>query len=105
MNHYSEAASVVGALPADTRILAVADLISGSQGLYTMSVGILVFFFLIAGAIRGLGAFGGGRIGTAIGWVAAGIVCAVVTGSAYAIYVSTKQTVDNHTGVTSGQFG
>ena len=105
MNHYSEAASVVGALPADTRILAVADLISGSQGLYTMSVGILVFFFLIAGAIRGLAAFGGGRIGTAIGWVAAGIVCAVVTGSAYAIYVSTKQTVDNHTGVTSGHFG
>ncbi len=106
MNHYSEAASVVGALPADTRILAVADLISGSQGLYTMSVGILVFFFLIAGAIRGLGAFGGGRIGTAIGWVALpGIVCAVVTGSAYAIYVSTKQTVHNHTGVTSGQSG
>ena len=105
MNHPSEPASVVGALPADTRILAVADLISGSQGLYTMSVAILVFFFLIAGATRGLGAFGGGRIGTAIGWVAAGIVCAVVTGSAYAIYVSTKQTVDNHTGVTSGQFG
>ena len=105
MNRYSESAAAAGALPADTRILGVADLISGSQGLYTMSVGILVFFFLIAGAARGLAAFGGGRIGTAIGWVAAGIVCAVVTGSAYAIYVSTKQTVDNHTGVTSGQFG
>ena len=105
MTHHSEVITAAIMLPADTRILAVADLISGSQGLYTMSVGILVFFFLIAGAARGLAAFGGGRIGTAIGWVAAGIVCAVVTGSAYAIYVSTKQTVDNHTGVTSGQFG
>jgi hypothetical protein len=105
MSHYTEAAGAASALPADTSILAVADLISGSQGLYTMCVGILVFLFLIAGAARGVAAFGGGRIGTAIGWVAAGIICAVVTGSSYAIYVSTKQSVDNHTGVTSGQFG
>ena len=90
---------------ADTRILAVADLVQGSQGLYTMGVAILAILFLIAGGARGLAAFGGGRIGTAIGWVAAGIICAVVIGSAYAIYVSTKQTVDRHTGVTSGQFG
>ena len=89
----------------DTRILAVADLVQGSQGLYTMGVAVLAILFLIAGGARGLAAFGGGRIGSAIGWVAAGIICAVIIGSAYAIYVSTKQTVDRHTGVTSGQFG
>ncbi len=66
------------------------------------SAGIL---FLLGGGARGLAAFGGGRIGSAIGWVAAGIICAVVIGSAYAIYVSTKQTLDNHTGITTGQFG
>lgn len=90
---------------ADTRILAVADLIQGSQGLYTMGVAILVIAFLLAGGARGVAAFGGGRIGSGIGWVAAGIVCAVVIGSAYAIYLSTKQSIDHHTGVTSGQFG
>jgi hypothetical protein len=95
----------ISGLPADTRILAIADLVQGSQGLYTMGVAILAILFLIAGGARGLAAFGGGRIGSAIGWVAAGIICAVVIGSAYAIYVSTKQTIDNHTGVTSGQFG
>lgn len=99
------AAHTTTTLPDNTQILAVADLLQGTQGLYTLGVGILALLFLIAGAARGLAAFGGGRIGTAIGWVAAGIVCAVVTGSAYAIYTSTKQTVDNHTGITSGQFG
>ncbi|OPX07368.1 glycosyl transferase family 39 [Mycobacterium sp. AT1] len=89
----------------DTRILAVADLVQGTQGLYTFMVVILAILFLLAGGARGLAAFGGGRIGSAIGWVAAGIICAVVIGSAYAIYVSAKQTVDTRTGVTSGQFG
>ncbi len=105
MNHLPEATATLAGLPADIRILAVADLVQGTQGLYTMGVAILAILFLIAGGARGLAAFGGGRIGTAIGWVAAGIVCAVVIGSAYAIYVSTKQTVDSHTGVTTGQFG
>lgn len=104
MNDYSEATAVT-ALPVDTRILAVADLVQGTQGLYTFGVVILALLFLIAGGVRGLGAFGGGRIGSAIGWVAAGIVCAVVIGSSYAIYVSAKQTVDSRTGITSGQFG
>jgi hypothetical protein len=89
----------------DTRILAVADLVQGTQGLYTFGVVILAILFLLAGGARGLAAFGGGRIGSAIGWVAAGIICAVVIGSAYAIYASAKQTVDTRTGVTSGQFG
>lgn len=89
----------------DNRVLAVADLLSGSQGLYTLGVAVLAILFLLAGGARGLAAFGGGRIGTAIGWVAAGIICAVIIGSAYAIYISTKQTIDHHTGVTSGQFG
>lgn len=89
----------------DNRVLAVADLLSGSQGLYTLGVAVLAILFLLAGGARGLAAFGGGRIGSAIGWVAAGIICAVIIGSAYAIYISTKQTIDHHTGVTSGQFG
>ncbi|WP_273735438.1 glycosyl transferase family 39 [Mycolicibacterium septicum] len=88
-----------------TRVVAVADLLSGSQGLYTLGVAVLAILFLLAGGARGLAAFGGGRIGSAIGWVAAGIICAVIIGSAYAIYTSTKQTVDHHTGITSGQFG
>jgi hypothetical protein len=99
------AITTAASLPADTRILAVADLVQGSRGLYTMGVAILAILFLIAGGARGLAAFGGGRIGSAIGWVAAGIICAVVIGSAYAVYTSTKQTVDQHTGITSGQFG
>jgi len=89
----------------DTRILAVADLVQGTQGLYTFGVVILALLFLLAGGARGLAAFGGGRIGSALGWVAAGVICAVVIGSSYAIYVSAKQTVDTRTGVTSGQFG
>ena len=88
-----------------TRILAVADLVQGTQGLYTFGVVILALLFLLAGGARGLAAFGGGRIGSALGWVAAGVICAVVIGSSYAIYVSAKQTVDTRTGVTSGQFG
>src|SRR3954471_1806866 len=46
-----------------TQILAVADLVQGSQGLYTMGVAILALFFLIAGGIGGAGALGSGRIG------------------------------------------
>jgi hypothetical protein len=90
---------------AGTRVLAVADLLSGTQGLYTVGVAVMAILFLLAGGARGLAAFGGGRIGTAIGWVAAGIICAVVIGSAYALYASSKQTIDRHTGITSGQFG
>lgn len=99
------AITTAAGLSAHTRILAVADLVQGSRGLYTMGVAILAILFLIAGGARGLAAFGGGRIGSAIGWVAAGIICAVVIGSAYAVYTSTKQSVDQHTGITSGQFG
>lgn len=95
----------ISGLPADTHILAVADLVQGTQGLYTFGVVIIAILFLLAGGLRGLAAFGGGRIGTALGWVAAGIICAIITASSYAIYVSGKQTIDNRTGVTSGQFG
>ena len=105
MTHYSEAVTAATTLPADTRVLAVADLLQGTQGLYTVGVGILAFLFLLGGGARSLAAFGGGRIGTAIGWMAAGIICAVVIGASYAIYMSTKQTLDNHTGITTGQFG
>ena len=105
MTHLTDATAAAAGLPADTRILAVADLVQGTQGLYTFGVVIFALLFLLAGGARGLAAFGGGRIGSAIGWVAAGIICAVVIGSAYAIYMSTKQTIDQHTGITSGQFG
>jgi hypothetical protein len=88
-----------------THILAVADLVQGSQGLYTMAVAILALFCLIAGGIGGAGALGSGRIGKAVGSILAGILCAVLIGSSYAIYMSTKTTVDHHTGITSGQFG
>lgn len=88
-----------------TGILAVADLVQGSQGLYTVAVAIIALFCLIAGGIGGAGALGSGRIGTAVGSILAGIMCAVLIGSSYAIYVSTKTTVDHHTGITSGQFG
>jgi hypothetical protein len=88
-----------------THILAVADLLQGSQGLYTMAVAILALFCLIAGGIGGAGALGAGRIGKAVGSILAGILCAVLIGSSYAIYMSTKTTVDHHTGITSGQFG
>ena len=37
-----------------TKVLAVADLLQGSQGLYTVAVGILAFFFLIAGGAPAL---------------------------------------------------
>jgi len=88
-----------------TKVLAVADLLQGSQGLYTVAVGVLAFFFLIAGGGYGAAALGKGRIGTAIGSILAGVLCAVLIGSAYAIYLSTKRTIDTHTGITSGQFG
>lgn len=88
-----------------TKVLAVADLLQGSQGLYTVGVGILVIFCLLAGGGSGAAAMARGRIGTAVGSILAGILCAVLIGSAYAIYLSSKRTVDTHTGITSGQFG
>ena len=87
-----------------TTDLAVNSLTSGSQRLYTIGVVILVFFLLLAGGLRAVGAFFGGRIGHAWGWAISGIALAVIVGSSYAIYVSSKHTVDE-TGITTGQFG
>jgi len=88
-----------------TKVLAVADLLQGSQGLYTVGVGILVFICLLAGGGSGAAALAKGRIGSAVGSLLAGILCAVIIGSSYAIYLSSKRTIDTHTGITSGQFG
>lgn len=88
-----------------TQFLAVADLVTGTQGLYTTGVLILVFGALLAGAAMGVGNLMRGRLGAALGFVLVGVVCAVLIGSSYAIYLSTKKTVDTKTGITSGQFG
>lgn len=89
----------------NTDLMAVGDLQQGSQRLYTLGVFVLVFFFLLAGGAAGAAAMMSGRIGKAVGAILAGIVCAVLIGSSYAIYLSTKRTVDTQTGITSGQFG
>jgi hypothetical protein len=85
-------------------VLAVNDLVSGSHALYTIGVGVLVIFILLAGGARAVGAFLGGRIGQTVGWALTGVIVAVIVGSGYAIYLSTKHTVDR-TGITTGQFG
>ncbi|WP_101953407.1 glycosyl transferase family 39 [Mycobacterium intracellulare] len=85
-------------------VLAVADLVSGSHALYTIGVGVMVVLILLGGGARAVGSFFGGRIGATVGWALTGIVVAVIVGSGYAIYVSTKHTVDR-TGITTGQFG
>ena len=86
------------------KALAINDLVSGSHALYTIGVGILVVFVLLAGGARALGAFFGGRIGHSVGWALIGVIVAVIVGSGYAIYASAKRTVDR-TGITTGQFG
>ena len=85
-------------------VLAATDLVSGSHSLYTIGVGVLVVLILLAGGTRAAGAFFGGRIGATVGWALTAVVVAVIVGSGYAIYVSTKHTVDR-TGITTGQFG
>ena len=85
-------------------VLAAADLVSGSHSLYTIGVGVLVVLILLAGGTRAAGAFFGGRIGSTVGWALTAVIVAVIVGSGYAIYVSTKHTVDR-TGITTGQFG
>ena len=84
--------------------LAATDLVSGSHSLYTIGVGVLVVLILLAGGTRAAGAFFGGRIGSTVGWALTAVIVAVIVGSGYAIYVSTKHTVDR-TGITTGQFG
>ena len=86
-----------------TTILAVNDLISGSHLFYTMAVGGLVIAALLGGAVRSVAAFFGGRIGETVLWAVVSIVVAVFIGSGYAIYMSTKSSVDK-TGITTGQF-
>lgn len=88
-----------------TKVVAIADLLQGSQGLYTLGVGIFALFFLLAGGGAGIAAMFRGAVGKAVLSILAGILCAVLIGSAYAIYLSTKRTVDTHSGITSGQFG
>jgi hypothetical protein len=85
-------------------ILAATDLMSGTKSLYTIIVFILVVASLVGGGFRAVGAFFGGRIGHAISWGLVGVVVAVIIGSGYAIYVSTKRTTDQ-TGITTGQLG
>lgn len=85
-------------------LLAAADLVSGSRSLYTIGVAVLVIFILLAGGIRAAAAFFGGRIGQTVAWALTSVIVAVVVGSGYAIYTSSKRTVDR-TGITTGQFG
>ena len=59
---------------------------------------------LVAGGFRAVAAFVGGRMGFAVGWALVAVAVAVIVGSSYASYVSTKRTVDE-TGITTGQFG
>ena len=84
--------------------LAATDLVSGSHSLYTIGVGVLVVLILLGGGARAAGAFFGGRIGATVAWALTAVIVAVVVGSGYAIYTSTKRTVDR-TGITTGQFG
>ena len=51
-----------------------------------------------------MAAFFGGRIGETVSWAVVGSWSAVIVGSSYAIYTSTKRTTDQ-TGITTGQFG
>lgn len=92
------------AAPQSTTILAATDLVSGSRTLYTICVSILVIGILIAGGVRAAFAFFGGRKGETVLWAMLGVIVAVIVGSGYAIYVSTKRTFDQ-SGITTGQFG
>lgn len=85
-------------------LLAATDLVSGSRSLYTIGVGVLVIAILLAGGARTAASFLGGRIGQSVAWALTAVVAAVIVGSGYAIYVSSKRTVDR-TGITTGQFG
>lgn len=85
-------------------LLAATDLVSGSRSLYTIGVAVLVIFVLLAGGIRAAGAFFGGRIGQTVAWALTAVIVAVIVGSGYAIYTSSKRTIDR-TGITTGQFG
>jgi hypothetical protein len=87
-----------------TTVLAATDLLSGSRALYTIGVAVLVILILLAGGIRAVGAFFGGRIGETYGWAITAIIVAIIVGSSYALYVSGKRTTDQ-TGITTGQFG
>ena len=75
-----------------------------ADSLYTIGVGVLVIAILLAGGARTAASFLGGRIGQAVAWALTAVVVAVIVGSGYAIYVSSKRTVDR-TGITTGQFG
>jgi hypothetical protein len=98
-------ASVMAANPtAATTFLAATDLTTGSRALYSILIGVFVIFILIFGGARATGAFLGGRKGETIVWALLSVVVAVIVGSSYAIYLSTKKTVDQ-SGITTGQFG
>ncbi|MBY0443534.1 MAG: glycosyl transferase family 39 [Mycobacteriaceae bacterium] len=84
-------------------VLAVTDLVAGSRSLYTIGVGVLVVFILLAAGGRAVGAFFSGRIGSTVAWALTGVIVAVMVGGGYAIYASAKRTVDR-TGITTGQF-
>jgi hypothetical protein len=85
-------------------LLAATDLVSGSHRLYTIFVGVIVVLILIGGGARAAVSFFGGRIGETVAWAVVAIIVSVFVGGGYAIYVSTKRTVDQ-TGITTGQFG
>lgn len=102
---FTTTASVIAVNPtATTTFLAATDLTTGSRALYSILVGVFVIFILIFGGARATGAFLGGRKGETIVWALLSVVVAVIVGSGYAIYVSTKKTVDQ-SGITTGQFG
>ncbi|MBN3459475.1 glycosyl transferase family 39 [Mycobacterium sp. DSM 3803] len=89
---------------ATTTILAVNDLTSGSRTLYTVGVGILVFVILLGAGARVAVAVLAGKKGDVVLWAVIGVAAAVLVGGSYAIYLSTKKTVDQ-SGITTGQFG
>ena len=100
-NHERKSDMTIASAPT---FLAATDLVSGSHSLYTIGVGVLVVLILLGGGARAAGSFFGGRIGATVAWALTAVIVAVVVGSGYAIYASTKRTVDR-TGITTGQFG
>ena len=93
------------AIASHTTVLAATDLVSGSHSLYTIGVGVLVVLILLGGGGARHSVFlrrpnrRDGDVGRWSPWSSRSVV-----GSGYAIYASTKRTVDR-TGITTGQFG